>query len=125
VTEQDLLPRTKRFALENIALCGGLPNRPEGWVLGKQLLRSGTSIGANYREAQRSRSRPEFSSKIHICQQEIEETVYWLELVLESGLASGQRISLLCREVQELRAIFIAIGRSHSPSGDDATNSRS
>ena len=71
----ELLTRTKKFAVDVIRFCATLPNKPEGWVLGKQLLRSGTSIGSNYNEAQRSRSRAEFTSKIQICRQEIEERV--------------------------------------------------
>jgi four helix bundle protein len=109
---EDLMFRTKAFALEVIRLCAALPNRPEGWVLGKQLLRSGTSIGANYREAQRSRSRPEFLSKIQIVQQEIEETVYWIELLSESGVGNGESLDALAGEVQQLRGIFIAIAKS-------------
>jgi four helix bundle protein len=111
---QDLLLRTKQFALAVIQLCSQLPNKPEGWVLGKQLQRSGTSIGANYREAQRARSKAEFNSKIHIVQQEIEETVYWLELIKESGTLSAQAVDPLSREAQELRGIFTAIGRNSS-----------
>lgn len=111
MARQDLILRTKKFALDIVRLCGSLPNRPESWVLGKQLLRSGTSIGANYREAQRLRSDPEFLSKVHIVQQEIEETSYWLELLFEANLAVGEPIECLMAEVLELKAIFIAIAR--------------
>jgi len=109
--EKDLVKRTKRFALDVIELCGELPNKPVGWVLGKQLLRSGTSIGANYSESQRSRSRPEFASKIQICQQEIEETIYWLDLIKESRTLPESRLEGVCVEAQELRAIFTAISK--------------
>jgi four helix bundle protein len=108
---RDLSARTKRFALDVIRLCGNLPNKPASWVLGKQLLRSGTSIGANYREAQRSRTDAELLSKLQIVQQEIEETIYWIELIQESGLSPGEVPTLLAAEVQELRAIFIAMAK--------------
>ncbi|MCC7478674.1 four helix bundle protein [bacterium] len=109
----ELNGRTKRFALTVIRLCGDMPSRQETWVLGKQLLRSGTSIGANYREAQRARSTSEFISKVHICMQESEETAYWLELLLEAGFLSNAllaRVRAALMEAEELRAIFTAIG---------------
>ena len=112
MAEKDLVLRTKRFALQIIDLVARLPNNSRGWVLGKQVLASGTSIGANYNEAQRSRSKAEFNSKVHICQQEIEETIYWLDLIQLSGLLPQNDLSPLCQEAQELRAIFIAISKA-------------
>ena len=114
--DRDLIKRTKVFALEVIELSTLLPNDPRGWILGKQVLRSGTSVGANYNEAQRSRSRPEFNSKIHICQQELEETIYWLELIRLASLIQEDRLISICKEAQELRAILIAISNSTSAS---------
>jgi four helix bundle protein len=112
VPDRDLVKRTKQFALEIIELSGLLPNDPRGWVLGKQILKSGTSIGANYNEAQRSRSRAEFNSKIHICQQELEETIYWLDLIAMAGLVPTAQVSPLSKEAQELRAIMTSISKS-------------
>lgn len=104
------------FALEIVRVVGVLPNRVETWILGKQLLRSGTSIGANYREAQRARSKAEFYSKIHICLQEAEETRYWLELIVAAKLLDAKRAELLIRDVTELIAIFVAIANKASNS---------
>jgi four helix bundle protein len=108
---KELLARTRRFALDVIFLSDQLPNKPSGWVLGKQILGSGTSVGSNYHEAQRSRSRAEFSSKIQICQGELDETIYWLDLIRDAGLAPDHYIAPLYQEANELRAIFIAIGK--------------
>jgi four helix bundle protein len=83
---QDLKPRTKAFALRVIRMYSKLPkNDTAAQVLGKQVLRSGTSVGANYREASRSRSKAEFVAKIGDCLKEIDETEYWLELLVDSG----------------------------------------
>lgn len=87
-------------------------SEPKPGVLGKQLLRSGTSIGANYREAQRARSRAEFISKVHIGMQEAEETAYWLELMLSAGICDTGQASDLLREANELCAVLTAISVS-------------
>ena len=105
----ELLDRTLNFAVLIVRLSSSLPNRPEGWVIGKQILRSGTSIGANYREAQRSRSKAEFLSKVHICLQEAEETVYWLDLLLASNLVEKETAQSLRTEAEQLKAIFFTI----------------
>ncbi len=87
---QDLKPRTKTFALRVIRMYAELPkNDTVAQVLGKQALRSGTSVGANYREASRGRSKAEFTSRIGDCLKEIQETEYWLELLVDSGCASA------------------------------------
>jgi len=83
---QDLLDRTKQFALRVIAVFRALPREETARVLGKQLLRSGTSVGAQYREAQRAKSNADFISKVEGALQELEETRYWLELLAEAGL---------------------------------------
>jgi four helix bundle protein len=80
--------------------------------LGKQILRSGTSIGSNYREAQRSRSRAEFHSKIQICRQELDETHYWFELINGAALIEPSTYLPLMAETRELMAIFTAIAKS-------------
>lgn len=105
---QYLKVRTKQFALEIIRLYASLPKRTEALVLGKQLLRSGTSVGAHYREAQRARSNAEFISKFEGGIQELEETLYWLELLEESGIVVGDRVSILQKEANELMAIMVA-----------------
>jgi len=110
---QDLKPRTKAFALRIIRLFSKLPKSDAiAQVLGKQVLRSGTSVGANYREASRGRSKAEFISKIGDCLKEIEETEYWLELLMESGCASPTRMAGLLDETRQLIAIFTTIDKN-------------
>ena len=104
---QDLRKRTKDFALRIIRLYSFLPESTVAQVIGKQVLRSGTSVGAHYREAFRSRSDAEFISKIQGGLQELEETVYWFELLIESELVSEKRLKNLLQEASELTAIFI------------------
>lgn len=107
--ENDLRERTKLFALRIIRLFGTLPKSTEAQVLGKQLLRSGTSVGANYREAHRGRSKPEFIAKCGDSLRELEESAYWLELLVESGIVSADKLQPLQEECDELTAIFVTI----------------
>jgi four helix bundle protein len=86
-----------------------LPKTTEANVLGKQVLRSGTSIGANYREAYRGRSKAEFISKCGDCLREIEETAYWLELLVDGGIVAASKLAPLRQEIDELTAIFVTI----------------
>lgn len=104
----DLSLRTKQFALRIIRLYSALPTTTEAQVLGKQLLRSGTSVGAHYREATRSRSTAEFVSKLGGGLQELEESGYWLELLVESGIVEDKRLLNLLGEVNELTAILVS-----------------
>jgi len=104
---EDLKTRTKRFALEIIRLYATLPKSTEAKVLGKQLLRSGTSLGAHYRESIRGRSNAEVVSKLEVGLQELEETVYWFELLAESGIVQPERLSSLVQEADELTAILV------------------
>ena len=105
----DLRERTKNFALGVVRMFAKLPKTTEAQVLGRQLLRSGTSVGANYREAYRGRSRAEFISKCGDCLREIEETAYWLELLVAADIASFDDLSSLRQECDELTAIFVSI----------------
>jgi len=107
--ENDLLGRTKQFALRIIRMYASLPKTTEALVLGKQILRSGTSVGANYREAYRGRSKAEFCAKAGDCLREIEETGYWLELLVDSGIMPAERLAPLRQECGELIAIFVTI----------------
>jgi four helix bundle protein len=100
--------RTKRFALRVIRLVGSLPKTDAARVIGRQLLRSGTSIGANYRAAGRGRSRAEFSAKLGVALEEADETVYWLELLVESGIVPERRMHEIVQEANELVKIFAA-----------------
>jgi four helix bundle protein len=108
VDAQDMKRRTKAFALRIIRLFGALSPRIDAQILGKQLLRSGTSVGAHYREACRSRSTAEFISKMEGELQELEETMYWLELLVESEIVQAARLADLQREADELTAILVA-----------------
>jgi len=110
---QDLKPRTKAFALRVIRMNSELPkNDTVAQVLGKQVLRSGTSVGANYREASRGRSKAEFISKIGDCLKEIEETEYWLELLVDSGCVTAAKMADLLDETRQLIAIFTTIDKN-------------
>ncbi len=103
----DLLDRTKIFSLRLIRMFAALPGSVEAQVIGKQVFRSGTSVGAHLREARRSRSNAEFISKIELALQELEETSYWLELLSESGIVKTKRLSALLTETEELTAILV------------------
>jgi four helix bundle protein len=103
----DLRQRTKQFALRIIRLYKALPKTVEAQVIAKQVLRSGTSVGAQYREGTRWRSTPEFISKIESSTQELEETMYWMELLVEGGFVSASKLELLQKEANELMAILV------------------
>jgi four helix bundle protein len=105
---QEFQDRTKQFALRIIRMFGGLPRRTEAEVLGKQALRSGTSVAANYREACRARSKAEFVAKFGIVEQELDETLLWLELLVESGIVMDDRMALLHQETEELLKIVVS-----------------
>jgi four helix bundle protein len=112
-TPQDLKLRTKAFASRVIRMFCKLPkNDAVAQVLGKQVLRSGTSVGANYREASRGRSKAEFISKIGDSLKEIDETEYWLELLVESGCVSAAKMADLLDEARQLNAIFTTIDKN-------------
>jgi four helix bundle protein len=108
--EKDLLPRTKMFARRIIRLYCNLSKADTvAQVLGRQVLRSGTSVGANYREANRARSKAEFISKMGDCLKEADETLYWLELLMEENIVTTAKLQPLVAESNELVAIFVTI----------------
>jgi four helix bundle protein len=107
-TPVDLRKRTKAFALRVIRVYSALPRSTLGQVLGRQLVRAGTSVGAHYREAHRGRSDAEFISKIEGGLQELEEAAYWMELIVESGLLDSGRMGPIMREAEELLASLTA-----------------
>ena len=108
-SNQDLRDRTEEFALRIVRLFSALPRSTVAQVMGKQVLRSGTSVGANYREASRARSKAEFISKIGDCLKEIEETEYWLGLLVKSRAAQAEQMENLLNETNQLIAIFTSI----------------
>jgi four helix bundle protein len=108
----DLRERTTVFALRVIRMYAALPKSAMAQVLGKQVLRSGTSVGAQYREARRSRSITEFVSKIGGALQELDETGYWMELLVGGGVLPARRLAALRKEADELAAIFFSSMRT-------------
>jgi four helix bundle protein len=106
--QNDLKERTKKFALKTINLVQALPKGRISDVLGRQLLRSGTSVGANYRAACRARSSADFISKMGIVEEEIDESLYWIELLETSGLVSHEKVTDLLNEANQLTAITVA-----------------
>jgi four helix bundle protein len=108
---KDLQIRTKEFVLRVIRMCSALPKSTGAQVLGKQVLHSGTSVGANYREASRGRSKPEFIAKIGDCLKELDETAYWLELLAESSIIPNAKLADLRDECDQLLAIFTTISK--------------
>lgn len=104
--------RTKAFAVSIIRLSSKLPNTTEGKVIKNQLTKSGTSIGANYREANRARSKADFRSKIKISESEASESQYWLEIILEMKWIKPEDMKFEFEEAGELLAIFTSIGNN-------------
>ena len=119
MTKQELLKnRTKQFAIRIVKLFRALPKTEDGRVIGKQVLRSGTSVAANYRAVCRARSTAEFISKIGVVVEEADETVFWLELLVETEILTAKQLNNLLDEANELLAIFAAsqiTAKSNSP----------
>ncbi len=108
----DILERTKEFALRIVRLYVALPKTTEAQVIGKQVLRSGTSVGAQLHEGKRSRSDAEMISKTESALQELEETAYWLELLAESGTVDAKKLSDLRNEADQLTAILVTSAKT-------------
>ena len=108
VDKGELQGRTKQFALRVIRLVNALPGTQPGRVIGNQLLRSATSVAANYRAACRARSRADFVYKLGIVEEEADESLFWLELLVEADLMPAARVQDLIQEANELTAIFVA-----------------
>ncbi len=107
--------RTKALALRIVRLAGALPSDPAASVMGRQLLRCGTSVGANYRAACRARSKRDFVAKLGIVEEECDEVIYWLELLTEAGLVDGNRLKDLLTETNEILAIIVASIKTARP----------
>jgi four helix bundle protein len=108
-TPLDLRTRTSAFALRIVKLYSSLPKSTEAQVLGKQVLRSGTSVGANYREGNRAKSDADIVNKFESVLQELDETDYWLDLLVRSGILPAPKAETLIKETNELLAIFTTI----------------
>jgi len=114
INESDLKRRTKQFSLRIIKLVNALPKISTGKIIGNQLIRCGTSVGANYRAACRGRSKPEFIAKLGIVIEEADESIYWLELIVEGGLMKEELVKPLLKEADEITAIMVASRKSAS-----------
>ncbi|HZH85516.1 MAG TPA: four helix bundle protein [Phototrophicaceae bacterium] len=112
MNSDELKERTRRFALEIIRLTTSLSNTQQANVISRQIVRSGTSVGANYRAACRARSKADFVLKIGVVEEEADETQYWLELLLAARIGDTKPIEALLAEANELVAIFTATGRT-------------
>jgi four helix bundle protein len=108
MNEEDLKKRTKQFALRIMKLVAALPKSIEGRVVGNQLIRSGTSVGANYRSACKGRSKAEFIAKLGIVEEEADESAYWMELIIEGDLLKEELVQPLLDEANEIAAIMAA-----------------
>ena len=106
MTERELLERTKQFAPRIFTLVGALPQTIQGRVVAAQLIRSGTSVAANYRAACRDRSKPEFVAKLGVVEEEADESAFWLELIIETDLLSAAKVKPLLVEASEIVAIM-------------------
>lgn len=106
--EREFKRRTKQLALRVMSLVEALPRTPTGYVIGRQLLRSATSVGANYRAACRAKSKADMIAKLSIVEEEGDETLYWLELLVESGFVAEARLTGLMREVDEIVAMTVS-----------------
>jgi four helix bundle protein len=119
INSEVLKNRTKHFALLVIRLCHCVPSNQEGRIITRQLLRSATSVAANYRAVCRARSKADFISKLGIVLEESDESLFWLELLVETGLIPNEKIKMLLKEANELVAIFVASLRTVK--GDQST----
>ncbi|MEK7083707.1 MAG: four helix bundle protein [Patescibacteria group bacterium] len=118
---EDLRQRTKVYALRIITLVGALPKTTVGRTIGNQLIRCGMSVGANYRAACRARSVAEFIAKIGVVIEEADESAFWLELIIESGIFQRERVESLLKETGEILAIMIASSNSARKNKKDKT----
>lgn len=106
--KEEIKLRTKKIGLHIIMLIDELPNKPSAWAIGKQIVRSATSIGANYRAACRAKSDADFINKLKIVEEETDETIYWLELIEESNMLPKESIQALKQETNEILSIVVA-----------------
>ena len=122
--ENELKQRTKRFALRVMKLVDVLPKNTVGRAIGGQLMRSGTSVGANYRAVCRARSKAEFIAKVGVVEEEADESAFWMELIIEGGLMKPSLVNALLQEANELVAIMAASRKSASANRKSAIGNR-
>ena len=114
MTERELLDRTKQFALRVLNLVGALPRTIQGKAVAAQLIRSGTSVAANYRAACRARSNPEFIAKLGVVEEEADESAFWLELIIETDLLAAAKVRPLLTEAGEIVTIMASSKKTAS-----------
>lgn len=124
MTERELIERARQFALRIIKLVGALPRSIEGRSIASQLMRSGTSVAANYRAACRARSKPEFIAKFGIVEEEADESAFWLELIIDAALLHDIKVRPLLAEAGEIVAI-IASSKKTASSKSQIANRKS
>jgi len=112
MNENQMKDRTKHFGLDIIKVASLLPNTAAGRIIGNQLIRAGTSVGANYRAACRARSKAEFAAKLGVVEEEADESAYWMELIAEGGLLEEDSVRALISEADEIVAIMVASRKS-------------
>ena len=112
MTREEMKNRTKTYANRVVKLCSALPNNWIARTLGKQLLRSGTSVGANYRAVCRAKSTPDFINKLRIVEEECDESLFWMELLVENNLIKPARLVPLMKETDELLAIIVSSSKT-------------
>ena len=115
--KRELQERTRQFALRIIRLCAALPKQMAAQIIGKQVLRCGTSVGANYRAACLGKSRSDFINKIKICEEEADEVIYWLGLLIDAEIMPESRMAPLLDEARQISAIMCAAAKSSSRGG--------
>jgi len=121
MTKEELKNRTKQFALKIIDLVEELPNNRTGNTIGYQLIRCGTSVAANYRSSCRARSHADFISKIEVVEEECDESLFWLEMIVEAKILTITRVEPLIKEADELTAIFTASGKTAKQNNPKST----
>src|SRR6202142_4368302 len=108
MTREEMKSRTKEYANRVVRVCAALPNNWVAQTLGKQLLRSGTSVGANYRAVCRAKSNPDFINKLRIVEEECDESLFWMELLVENNFIKEAKLRNLMNEANEILAIIVA-----------------
>ena len=112
MTREEMKERTKEYANRVVKLCSALPNNWVARTLGKQLLRSGTSVGANYRSVCRAKSTSDFINKLRIVEEECDESLFWMELLVENNLVKQSRLTALMKEADEILAIVVSSAKT-------------
>lgn len=123
MTRKELQDRTKKFHIDIIKLCGDFPRNAAGFETAKQIIRAAGSVGANYRASMRAKSDADFIYKIQIVLEEADESHYWLEIIKEAEIKSGEEIERLIKEANELTAIFAATDRTAKANKINKTSS--